>query len=112
MSRQDVLGKCRIELSCSRCDATCDGSGSLNWTTSPNNTIPVCKSAPAGTSAPYVGTTVKTLKLDAGYYRASDQSRVVLECHNKKACEGGSTVGDYCAEGYTGPCECDVGVGA
>lgn len=97
-------------MSCARCGATCDDSGSLEWTTSPNNTIPFCESAPTGSSAPYVGTTVQTLELDAGYYRVSNLSRVVFECHNKQACKGGANVDDYCAEGYTGPCECNVDV--
>lgn len=48
---------------------------------------------------------METLKLDPGYWRATDTSKVILSCYNEDACEGGATVTDYCSAGYEGPCE-------
>ena len=47
-----------------------------------------------------------SLALEKGFYRVSGESLVILECFNEDACVGGSIAGQYCAEGYTGPCEC------
>eukprot|EP00752_Nemacystus_decipiens_P001402 g1387.t1 len=47
--------------------------------------------------------TLETLKLDPGYWRATDTSKRILSCFNEDACEGGAVVGSYCAAGYEGP---------
>lgn len=49
--------------------------------------------------------TLETLDLDSGYWRSTDTSKNILSCFNEDACEGGMTVGGYCATGYEGPCE-------
>lgn len=51
------------------------------------------------------GTTVYTLKLDRGYYRVSNASHLVLECHRHASCRGGADAENYCEPGYIGPCE-------
>lgn len=52
--------------------------------------------------------TLETLELEPGYWRAADTSRSILSCFNEDACQGGATVGGYCAAGYEGPCECPL----
>lgn len=51
-------------------------------------------------------TTIETLLVDPGYWRASAVSENVFACYNADACRGGETgASDYCLEGYEGPCE-------
>jgi predicted outer membrane repeat protein len=55
-----------------------------------------------------LGTTTATLPLKPGYWRADMQTQSVLECWESSACSGGnavSSVQEYCADGYTGPCK-------
>eukprot|EP00953_Heterococcus_sp_UTEX-ZZ885_P015700 8841-Heterococcus_DN1.PRE.1 len=45
--------------------------------------------------------------LKPGYWRVNLQTQSVLECWESSACSGGnaiSSVQEYCADGYTGPC--------
>lgn len=66
---------------------------------------PVCSVALEHTSAKQRGTTLQTLDIDEGYWRASDTSRNIFACYNAVACRGGQTgVDTYCESGYTGPC--------
>ena len=51
------------------------------------------------------GMTLSTLRLDRGYYRTSIDSDIILKCHQDEACLGGVEPGQYCEEGYRGPCE-------
>lgn len=49
---------------------------------------------------------VETLAIDEGYWRATNESTIILACYNPDACIGGQTGADsYCAPGYNGPCE-------
>lgn len=66
---------------------------------------PTCMRPPPGTVASASGTTAETLTLEKGFYRTSNKSVVVLECHRRESCEGGSEPGKLCAEGYGGACE-------
>ena len=51
-------------------------------------------------------TTLESLEIDRGYWRATNSSRDILQCHNGDACKGGITgATDYCSEGYRGACE-------
>jgi hypothetical protein len=55
-----------------------------------------------------LGTTTATLPLRPGYWRVDLQTQSVLECWESSACSGGnaiSSVQEYCADGYTGPCK-------
>ncbi|CAM9770306.1 unnamed protein product, partial [Laminaria digitata] len=47
-------------------------------------------------------TTIATLSLDKGYFRSSNQSRVILKCFHQDACVGGSDATNYCESGYSG----------
>ncbi|CAN0445352.1 unnamed protein product, partial [Scytosiphon promiscuus] len=40
--------------------------------------------------------------LAQGYFRASNQSQVVLKCYQANACRGGDNIENYCASGYMG----------
>ena len=46
---------------------------------------------------------VKSLDLEAGFWRTSSSSTEILPCLNSKHCKGGADTADLCAEGYTGP---------
>lgn len=49
--------------------------------------------------------TIKELKIDQGYWRATPTSTQILECYNSDAYKGGVTgAEDYCSEGYNGAC--------
>lgn len=58
-------------------------------------------------SAP--GATLTALPVRRGYWRSSRESKVVHACLHSDACAGGAALAassdDYCAEGYSGPCE-------
>lgn len=51
------------------------------------------------------GGTVETLVVDPGYFRESLTSIDIKECFYEEACQGGVLRSEYCAPGYTGPCE-------
>lgn len=52
------------------------------------------------------GVTLDTLSLENGYWRATSESDHILACYNEDACIGGQTgATNFCASGYTGPCE-------
>ncbi|CAN0122247.1 unnamed protein product, partial [Laminaria digitata] len=54
------------------------------------------------------GATKALLPIQQGYWRSSRESVLVLECLHSDACVGATEVSssdDYCADGYTGPCE-------
>ena len=65
--------------------------------------VEICTGAPSYTTSPGARDTVASLVLDSGYWRSSNTSVNISECYNDNACLGG--VSDYCAPGYTGPCE-------
>jgi predicted outer membrane repeat protein len=53
-------------------------------------------------------TTTASPSLKPGYWRVNLQTQSGLECWESSACSGGnaiSSVQEYCADGYTGPCE-------
>jgi hypothetical protein len=55
-----------------------------------------------------LGTTTATLPLKPGYWRVNLQTQSILDCFEQSACSGGnaiSSVREYCADGYTGPCK-------
>lgn len=51
------------------------------------------------------GKTLGTLELERGYYRTSETSLDILECHREEACVGGSNASRYCAAGYRDACK-------
>lgn len=70
-----------------------------------DNVRPKCTPAMENTNAP-TGTTLETLGIEAGYWRATNKSKEILQCYNDKACLGGKTESlGFCDSGYEGPCE-------
>ena len=54
------------------------------------------------------GATLASLPIRPGYWRSNSESLVVFECLHSNACKGATTMSssdDYCAAGYSGPCE-------
>jgi hypothetical protein len=63
-----------------------------------------CVECPEGAECAAPGVNVLTLPLEAGYWRASNESMEVLQCGEVEACTGNGT--STCAEGHRGPlCE-------
>ena len=58
-----------------------------------------------GVNTGTAGTTLQTLELEPGYYRTSETSPNILECHREEACVGGSDASQYCASGYRDACK-------
>ncbi|CAM9846642.1 unnamed protein product [Sphacelaria rigidula] len=76
------------------------------------NVVSTCEAPLEHTDATKPGTTLETLNIASGYWRATSDSDNILACYNADACNGGQTgADDYCAPGYTGPycavCEAD-----
>lgn len=95
-------GHCRLELVCEECIDECEVDSTIATVTS--DTIPSCKAIPVGVSK-VSSTTLETFDLLPGYYRVSADSRVIRECYRTESCTGGDNSLNYCATGYTGPCE-------
>eukprot|EP00752_Nemacystus_decipiens_P013346 g11816.t1 len=77
----------------------------LGCTIANGRVTPTCEAPLEHTSAEEPGVTLATLTIDGGYWRATPDSEIVLECYNEDACLGGKTGSDsYCAPEYTGPC--------
>ena len=75
-----------------------------------SNLDPTCSNELEHTSADKPGSTLDTLSINSGYWRAATDSSIILECHNKAACRGGRTGTDtFCADGYMGACEWRLG---
>ena len=89
---------------CYRCSTSCEDQPD-GVVVQRNNFIPICAEVPEGVDGSSKGVVLESLKLAEGYFRVSTLSHGVLECHQSKACKGGVDTGDYCAEGYQGPCE-------
>lgn len=71
---------------------------------------PACKEALEHTTSSGVGVKLETLIIEAGFWRATNTSTILLECYNTEACEGGITGSvTFCKTGYTGPCEFVLG---
>ena len=52
------------------------------------------------------GGTIEELAIEAGYWRATNDSINIIECYYAKACNGGVTGDpDYCTQGYEGACK-------
>ena len=97
----DLIDGDRYGSVCSGCPV-CDGCDVQD-----ESLVPVCTSQMEHTRSEGGDTTIETLDVDYGYWRATPTSRDVLTCYNEDACLGGVTGGpDFCRKGYEGPCEC------
>ncbi|CAM9935287.1 unnamed protein product [Ectocarpus sp. 6 AP-2014] len=103
---KDLFGgadQCRFGRVCSRCASECDSELESAAELVDAETLPTCEEAPEGSRTTRRGATLATLEILPGFYRSSETSTDIRECFHKQACEGGSAVGTYCAEGYIGP---------
>ncbi|CAM9890311.1 unnamed protein product, partial [Ectocarpus sp. 6 AP-2014] len=94
----------------SRYQTVCDGCpvNSSDWVVSVENedSVPICVVQLEHTRSKGGNTTIETLDVDAGYWRATSNSDNVLACYNEDACKGGTTDDpDFCRLGYEGPCK-------
>ena len=94
--------------------AVCSGRNPCDTCTiEKKETIPTCSAVieHSTTSNGRTTTLLMTLLIEAGYWRATNDSTHILACYNSDACNGGLS-GDhsFCSEGYTGPCEISNGV--
>eukprot|EP00903_Cladosiphon_okamuranus_P018351 g16883.t1 len=77
-----------------------------------SNVVSTCEAPLEHSEATQPGTALETLNISDGYWRATNDSDLILACYNADACNGGQTgAEDFCAPGYTGPycavCETD-----
>ena len=98
---QDALETERYNRVCGGCRPECRncivGHGNLDAT---------CSIALEHTTATGPVSTLETLSVDKGYWRATNTSSDILACFNKAACLGGQTgSATFCDDGYMGPCE-------
>ncbi|CAN0412480.1 unnamed protein product, partial [Pylaiella littoralis] len=88
----------RYERVCNGC-GECDGCEVEN-----ENSVPVCTAQMEHTRSEGGATTIETLKVDRGFWRATNSSRVILACYNENACVGGRAgPSSFCQLGYEGP---------
>lgn len=104
------------EFGTARYDSIC--SGCPSWEDCQNCTVgelasaPICSTALEHTTTNGSGSTLETLSVDEGYWRATSDSNTILPCYNVKACAGGQTGTEtFCNDGYSGACERNATVG-
>lgn len=103
--QESASTKTRFEVACAEC-STAASNTPEGVEVRHENEIPSCKDLPTGAKAVASGTTVEGIVLETGYFRTSNDSHAVLECHRRRACVGGDDANNYCAIGYEGPCKC------
>lgn len=90
-----------LEVACNGCRASCQGCAveeSLG--------VPTCIQAMQHSTSSGGGTTLETVSINPGFWRATSTSKDLLACYRDEACLGGVTGSpDYCANSYEGPCE-------
>ena len=87
-----------VDCSCNTC------SECKNCRYGEEEKIPTCEMALEHTTSN--GGTIEELAINDGYWRATSDSTVILECYYAKACNGGVTGDpDYCKRGYKGACK-------
>ena len=100
---QDGLGTARYCRVCGGCPPREDCH---NCTVDDSNLDATCSMALEHTTATGPDSTLETLSIDEGYWRATTTSSDILPCFNKAACLGGQTgSATVCDDGYMGPCE-------
>ena len=94
----------RAKFQGNRSDDSCSGCSIVtNSIFADPLAVEICSAVPSYTTSTGARDTVASLALDPGYWRSSNASLEISECYNSNACLGG--VSDYCAPGYSGPCE-------
>lgn len=88
-----------FETVCKGCDTQCSGC-------TVEGEEPICLEELGHSTSAGGNTSLESLLIERGYWRATNTSMDILACYNAEACLGGLTGGkDYCSEGYEGPCE-------
>eukprot|EP00903_Cladosiphon_okamuranus_P012632 g11818.t1 len=91
----------RFEAVCFECPDWDECSGCIMTR---GDVKPVCEVPLEHTTAEGPGTTLETLTIARGHWRATNQSERILACYNADACIGGKTGSDgYCSPGHKGP---------
>lgn len=87
---------------CKGCDIQCRGC-------TVEGKEPMCLEKLDHSTSAGGNTTLETLLIEGGYWRATKKSMAIVACFNSEACLGGLT-GDqeYCGKGYEGPCEYEI----
>lgn len=90
-------------------EAVCDGCETLtqclNCSFEEPLLEPTCTAELGHTNSSGGDTTIETLSVEPGHWRATAVSENVFGCYNADACLGGLTgTAGYCREGYEGPC--------
>ena len=68
--------------------------------------VPICTEAMQHATSSGGSTTLETISINPGFWRATATSKEVLACYRDDACLGGVTgAPDYCLKGHQGPCE-------
>ena len=62
-----------------------------------------CEECLTGSTCDELVSSIRTLPLASGYWRASWKSRSVKQCPRSELCSGGSDSLDYCVENHRGP---------
>ncbi|CAM9262049.1 unnamed protein product, partial [Hapterophycus canaliculatus] len=87
------------EVVCSGCPTDCD-----ECLFDEPNLVPTCTAVLEHSSSGGGSTTLATLSISPGYWRATTSSEDILPCYHADACLGGVTgSAGYCLEGYQGP---------
>ena len=90
-----------FDAACNGCSSVCDGCSFEE-----PSIVPTCTEEMEHTSSAGGTTTLETLSIEPGYWRATASSLDVLACFHADACLGGATgTSGYCLEGYEGPCK-------
>eukprot|EP00752_Nemacystus_decipiens_P008479 g7576.t1 len=88
-----------FEAVCDGCDTPCD-----NCSFGEPLLEPTCSDVLEHSNSSGGNTTIETLSVEPGYWRATTVSPNVFECYNADACLGGLTgEAAFCREGYRGP---------
>lgn len=85
--------------------AVADGGGSTRLFVV--DVVPTCEVVlKHTTAAEEPGLTLKTVNIEAGYWRTTTESGDILACYNPDSCMAGLTGADsFGASGFKGPCE-------
>lgn len=106
MQDGDCISVTRYDTVCAGCP-TAEGAETCEKCTidDPGRVPAGCAQPPDG-AVDVAGATLETLEIEPGWYRATNTSIKIFQCYRENACLGGQTGGeDFCASGYTGPCE-------
>lgn len=103
----DTVDATMVDVNFARYDKVCFGCGKCDTCkVEDKNLVPICTVQPEHTQSEGGDTTIETLNLDRGYWRATNKSDNILACYNEEACRGGLTgSASFCQPGYEGPCE-------